>query len=101
MKSALGKKRRDGKAASLRPLTAMQRVHVGKLIEKYGDDYQVLFTLMCCQFSSSISFLVFAYKVILQAMFMDTALNAMQHSVAALKKLCERYYVGGKHYITS
>ncbi|CAD5181344.1 unnamed protein product [Musa acuminata subsp. malaccensis] len=75
VKSALGKKRRDGKAASLRPLTAMQRVHVGKLIEKYGDDYQ--------------------------AMFMDTALNAMQHSVAALKKLCERYYVGGKHYITS
>jgi nucleolar protein 16 len=42
LKSALGKKRRDGKTMPLLPLTKMQRVHVGKLIDKYGDDYQVI-----------------------------------------------------------
>lgn len=41
VKSALGKKRRDGKNAPLKPLTTIQRFHVHKLIEKYGDDYQV------------------------------------------------------------
>ncbi|XP_010259588.1 PREDICTED: uncharacterized protein LOC104598964 isoform X2 [Nelumbo nucifera] len=40
LKSALGKKRRDGKTAPLQPLTSMQRVYIGRLIEKYGDDYQ-------------------------------------------------------------
>ncbi|XP_030462779.1 nucleolar protein 16 [Syzygium oleosum] len=65
LKSALGKKRRDGKSAPSQPLTAMQRVHVGRLIEKHGDDYQ--------------------------AMFRDMKLNAMQHSVATLEKLCKRY----------
>ncbi|KAI6695755.1 hypothetical protein NL676_023465 [Syzygium grande] len=67
LKSALGKKRRDGKSASPQPLTAMQRVHVGRLIEKHGDDYQ--------------------------AMFRDMKLNAMQHSVATLEKLCKRYHM--------
>ncbi|KAI3409425.1 Nucleolar protein 16 [Psidium guajava] len=67
LKSALGKKRRDGKSAPPQPLTAMQRVHVGRLIEKYGDDYQ--------------------------AMFRDMKLNAMQHSVATLEKLCKRYHM--------
>lgn len=43
LKSALGKTRRDGKVAPTQPLTFMQRVHVGKLIEKYRDDYQVPF----------------------------------------------------------
>ncbi|XP_020598431.1 uncharacterized protein LOC110038016 [Phalaenopsis equestris] len=75
LKTALGKKRRDGKTAQLQPLTTMQRVHVGNLIMKYGDDYQ--------------------------AMFRDTKLNLMQHSVATLKKLCQRYDVQRKHYITS
>ncbi|KAI5316134.1 PREDICTED: nucleolar [Prunus dulcis] len=67
LRSSLGKKRRDGKSAPLQPLTAMQRVYIGRLIEKYGDDYQ--------------------------GMFMDTKLNAMQHSVATLEKLCKRYHV--------
>ncbi|XP_042516434.1 uncharacterized protein LOC122090781 [Macadamia integrifolia] len=67
LKSALGKKRRDGKTAPLQPLTSIQRCHVRKLIEKYGDDYQ--------------------------SMFMDTKLNSMQHSVATLEKLCRRYCV--------
>ncbi|XP_043710908.1 uncharacterized protein LOC122659832 [Telopea speciosissima] len=67
LKSALGKKRRDGKTAPLQPLTSIQRVHVRQLIEKYGDDFQ--------------------------SMFMDTKLNAMQHSVATLEKLCRRYYI--------
>ncbi|XP_065861334.1 nucleolar protein 16 [Euphorbia lathyris] len=65
VKSALGKKRRDGKGAPLQPLTTMQRVHIGRLVEKYGDNYQ--------------------------AMFMDTKLNVMQHSVANLEKLCRRF----------
>ncbi|XP_008801097.1 uncharacterized protein LOC120110228 [Phoenix dactylifera] len=75
LKSALRKKRRDGKTAPLQPLTRMQRVFIGRLIDKYGDDHQ--------------------------AMFLDTKLNSMQHSVATLQKLCQRYYVQGKHFITS
>ncbi|KDP28146.1 hypothetical protein JCGZ_13917 [Jatropha curcas] len=66
LKSALGKKRKDGKSAPLQPLTTMQRVHIGRLVEKYGDNYQ--------------------------AMFMDTKLNVMQHPVATLEKLCKRYH---------
>ncbi|XP_057461851.1 uncharacterized protein LOC130752077 [Actinidia eriantha] len=54
LKSALGKKRRDGKGAPLQPLTNLQRIHIGKLVEKHGDDYQ--------------------------SMFMDTKLNKLQHS---------------------
>ncbi|EEF39251.1 nucleolar protein 16 [Ricinus communis] len=65
LKSALGKKRRDGKSAPLQPLTTMQRIHIGRLIEKYGDNYQ--------------------------AMFMDSKLNVMQHSIATLEKFCKRY----------
>ena len=41
LKSALGKKRRDGKSALPQPLTAIQRVHIGRLVDKYGDDYKV------------------------------------------------------------
>ncbi|KAJ7977559.1 nucleolar protein 16-like [Quillaja saponaria] len=65
LKTALGKKRRDGKSAPPQPLTAMQRLHIGRLVDKYGDDYQ--------------------------RMFMDTKLNSMQHSVATLEKLSKRY----------
>ncbi|KAI7984144.1 hypothetical protein LOK49_LG15G00225 [Camellia lanceoleosa] len=67
LKSALGKKRRDGKSAPLQPLTTMQRTHIGRLVEKYGDDYQ--------------------------SMFMDTKLNRMQHSVGTLENLCKRYHM--------
>lgn len=41
LKSVLGKKRRDGKSAPLEPLTRIQRVYVGRLVDKYGDNYQV------------------------------------------------------------
>lgn len=41
LKSALGKKRRDGKSAPLQPLTTIQRLHIGRLVEKHGDDYKV------------------------------------------------------------
>ncbi|XAR61329.1 hypothetical protein NMG60_11035003 [Bertholletia excelsa] len=67
LKSALGKKRRDGKSAPLQPLTTMQRIHIGRLVEKYGDDYQ--------------------------SMFMDTKLNKMQHSVGTLEIFCKRYHM--------
>ncbi|XP_047328421.1 uncharacterized protein LOC124931887 [Impatiens glandulifera] len=67
LKTALGKKRRDGKGAPAQPLTTMQRVHIGKLTEKYGDDYK--------------------------GMFMDTKLNKMQHSIGTLESLCKRYHM--------
>ncbi|KAK7259331.1 hypothetical protein RIF29_24935 [Crotalaria pallida] len=67
LKSALGKKRRDGKGALPQPLTAMQRVHISRLVDKYGDDYQ--------------------------KMFFDIKLNPMQHSLATLRKLCARYFM--------
>ncbi|XP_059659539.1 uncharacterized protein LOC132306235 [Cornus florida] len=67
LKSALGKKRKDGKTAPAQPLTTIQRVHIGRLVERYGDDYQRMFT--------------------------DTKLNKMQHSVATLEKLCKRYHI--------
>ncbi|CAN0885449.1 hypothetical protein LINGRAHAP2_LOCUS15119 [Linum grandiflorum] len=41
LKSALGKQRKDGKSAPLQPLTTMQRYHMSRLVEKYGNDYQV------------------------------------------------------------
>ncbi|KAL2507645.1 Ribosome biogenesis protein Nop16 [Forsythia ovata] len=55
LKSALGKKRTDGRHMPLQPLTKLQRLHVGGFVEKHGDDYQ--------------------------SMFMDIKLNKMQHSV--------------------
>ncbi|WVY97456.1 hypothetical protein V8G54_029607 [Vigna mungo] len=67
LKSALGKKRRDGKSAPPQPLTAMQRNHIGRLVDKYGDDYQ--------------------------SMLMDIKLNPMQHSIGTLQKLCIRYHM--------
>ncbi|GAB2281559.1 hypothetical protein Dimus_016141 [Dionaea muscipula] len=67
LKTALGKKRRDGKSGPLQPLTTIQRVHIRCLVEKYGDDYQ--------------------------SMFRDVKLNAMQHSVATLQKLCLRFHI--------
>ncbi|WVZ98247.1 hypothetical protein U9M48_043712 [Paspalum notatum var. saurae] len=73
LKSALGKKRKDGKSAPLQPLTKIQRIHIGRLVDKYGDDYK--------------------------AMSMDTKLNAMQHSVGTLKLLCKRYHADGKIFV--
>lgn len=49
LKSALGKKRRDGKSAPPQPLTAMQRIHIGRLVDKYGDDYQVWYYIVIIQ----------------------------------------------------
>lgn len=46
VKSALGKKRKDGKTASLQPLTTIQRVYIGRLVETYGDGYQVYFNFL-------------------------------------------------------
>ncbi|RDX89031.1 hypothetical protein CR513_29293, partial [Mucuna pruriens] len=69
LKSALGKKRRDGRSALPQPLTAMQRAHIGRLVDKYGDDYQ--------------------------SMLMDVKLNPMQHSIGTLQKLCMRYHMYG------
>ena len=41
LKSALGKKRRDGDHAPIQRLTKMQRVYMSRLISKHGEDYQV------------------------------------------------------------
>ncbi|KAG5002650.1 hypothetical protein AAZX31_10G018900 [Glycine max] len=67
LKSALGKKRRDGRSAPPQPLTAMQRIHISRLVAKYGDDYQ--------------------------SMLVDIKLNPMQHSIGTLQKLCMRYHM--------
>ncbi|KAG0476879.1 hypothetical protein HPP92_013241 [Vanilla planifolia] len=74
LKAVLGKQRRDGKSKPILSLTTIQRVHIGRLIQKYGDDYE--------------------------AMFMDTKLNSMQHSVGTLKKLCQRYSAVEKTYVS-
>ncbi|KAL5062147.1 hypothetical protein RYX36_023884, partial [Vicia faba] len=42
LKSALGKRRRDGKSALSQPLTSIQRLYISRLVEKYGADFQVL-----------------------------------------------------------
>lgn len=67
LKSALGKRRRDGKSSLPQPLTSIQRLHISRLVEKYGDNFQ--------------------------KMMMDIKLNPMQHSVATLEKLCLSYYL--------
>ncbi|XP_004495960.1 uncharacterized protein [Cicer arietinum] len=67
LKSALGKQRRDGNSAPPQPLTTIQRLHISRLVDKYGDDFQ--------------------------SMMMDIKLNPMQHSVATLQKLCLSYYL--------
>ena len=41
LKSALGKRRRDGKSSLPQPLTSIQRLHISRLVEKYGDNFQV------------------------------------------------------------
>ena len=41
LKSALGKRRRDGKSALPQPLTSIQRLYISRLVEKYGADFQV------------------------------------------------------------
>ncbi|MCO5604357.1 hypothetical protein L7F22_058522 [Adiantum nelumboides] len=65
LKSALGKKRCDGEHAPLQRLTKMQRVYVSRLIMKHDTDYK--------------------------AMSRDLKLNKMQHTPAALEKLCRRF----------
>ncbi|KAK7392325.1 hypothetical protein VNO78_20759 [Psophocarpus tetragonolobus] len=67
LKSALGKQRSDGSSAPPQPLTAIQRLHIGRLVDKYGHDFQ--------------------------SMLMDIKLNPMQHSIGTLQKLCMRYHM--------
>eukprot|EP00271_Cylindrocystis_brebissonii_P012061 TRINITY_DN3012_c0_g1_i1.p1 TRINITY_DN3012_c0_g1~~TRINITY_DN3012_c0_g1_i1.p1 ORF type:complete len:202 (-),score=59.23 TRINITY_DN3012_c0_g1_i1:1400-2005(-) len=68
VRAALGLKRRHGPSKPLPRLTTMQRLHVGRLIRRYDQDYE--------------------------AMARDRHLNAMQHSAGALKLLCRRF----QHY---
>lgn len=101
LKSALGKKRRDGKSAPPQPLTVMQRLHVSQLVEKYGDDYQVgnmNRNRMQALVYYVVKFMDFFISLLnsfafWQRMFMDTKLNTMQHSVSTLEKLCKRYHL--------
>lgn len=48
LRSALGKKRKDGKSAPVKRLTKMQRVYVSRLITKHGDNYEVMLSVCCC-----------------------------------------------------
>jgi len=100
LKAALGKKRRDGRSALPQPLTAMQRIHIGRLVDKYGDDYQVsyyiviirLFCFFVIVSSIEVGFLLLLL-LCLQSMLMDIKLNPMQHSIGTLQKLCIRYHM--------
>ncbi|CAM6083817.1 unnamed protein product [Calypogeia fissa] len=65
VRTALNKLRKDGKKAPLQRLTKMQRVYVGRLMQKHGDNYE--------------------------AMSRDIKLNEMQHPTAVLRKLCKQY----------
>lgn len=65
LRTALNKLRKDGKKAPLQRLTKMQRVYVGRLIEKHGADFE--------------------------AMSKDRKLNEMQQPSAVLRKLCQQY----------
>jgi len=66
VKSALHKKRKDGKKAPLQKLTTMQKVYISRLILRHGDNYE--------------------------AMSKDIKFNRMQHPPGALKLLCERFH---------
>lgn len=46
LKSALGKRRRDGKSALPQPLTSIQRLYISRLVEKYGADFEVWFFII-------------------------------------------------------
>eukprot|EP00897_Mesotaenium_endlicherianum_P011074 jgi/Mesen1/9996/ME000072S09412 len=65
VRAALGKKSKNGLSAPEQRLTKMQRVYIGLLILKYGDDYV--------------------------AMSKDVKVNKMQHSPGAIRKLCMRF----------
>lgn len=95
LKSALGKKRTDGKHTSLQPLTTIQRLHVSRMVEKYGDDYQVrrMSELLLVYNLLSLFILPDVFHFFWQSMFMDAKLNKMQHSIATLEKLCKRYHM--------
>ena len=46
VKSALHKKRKDGKKVPLQKLTTMQKVYISRLILRHGDNYEVHFHYM-------------------------------------------------------
>ena len=58
LKTQLGKKRRDERTAHLQPLTRMQHVHVGRLIEKYDDDYEVHYFISVRVIMDDVCFLI-------------------------------------------
>eukprot|EP00850_Spirogloea_muscicola_P020432 SM000216S06558 [mRNA] locus=s216:64008:64684:- [translate_table: standard] len=70
LRAALGKKRKAGPGAPIQRLTKMQRVYVGRLVGKHGEDFM--------------------------AMAKDIKLNRMQHTVGALRLLCRRWYAHEK-----
>lgn len=74
VRAALGKKRKHGPSQPLQRLTKMQRVYVGNLITKHGED--------------------------VEAMSRDLKLNAMQHSPGVLKLLCRRFRTFESYLVT-
>eukprot|EP00850_Spirogloea_muscicola_P015192 SM000114S24155 [mRNA] locus=s114:294629:295304:+ [translate_table: standard] len=70
LRAALGKKRKAGPGAPIQRLTKMQRLYVGRLVSKHGENFT--------------------------AMAKDIKLNRMQHTVGALRLLCRRWHAHEK-----
>lgn len=77
-KTALGKRRRDGKKAPSQPLTTMQRAHVLPLIEKYGDDYEVS---MCSCFCNILDVCFSFFCVLMDLFSHDRACLGIQNEI--------------------
>lgn len=68
----------------------MQRVHMKRLIDKYGTDFEVQYNKVLPPLRVYFGSKVFVFPLF-QAMFRDAKLNKMQHSVGVLKQLHKRF----------
>jgi hypothetical protein len=80
VKSALHKKRKDGKKAPLQRLTTMQRVYVSRLILKHGDNHEVR-GLFCYGYSLECQFTSGIYASDIKGIFTSCAGHVKGHKV--------------------
>ncbi len=80
VKSALHKKRKDGKKAPLQRLTTMQRVYVSRLILKHGDNHEVR-GLFCYGYSLECQFTSGIYASDIEGIFTSCAGHVKGHKV--------------------